>query len=166
MPVKFPVHLLQVVEMPVVRFCRLLLALTFVLALLFPIRAEEKPAVKLPEQGGVHVFLKQHCIKCHSEDKPEGDLYLDKLAPPASNVESDKNWMLVAEALSSGQMPPPEEKRPDPAAVKFVTNSIAKALAKSNAPRPLSLRRMNRVEYENTVRELLGINTDLAEMLT
>jgi hypothetical protein len=120
---------------------------------------------KLPMQGGVHLFFKQHCFKCHSEQKVEGDLRLDKLALPASSVEADSHWMRIAEVVSNGEMPPPEEKRPEPAAAKFVVDSIATALAKSKAPRPLSLRRLNRVEYENTVRELLGINTDLAEML-
>ncbi len=124
-------------------------------------RADEK----LPAEGGVQLFFKQHCIKCHSDQKAESELRLDKIALPAANVETDKTWFRIAEVITSGEMPPPEEKRPEAASVKFVADSIATALTKSKAPRPLSLRRLNRIEYENTVRELLGVNVDLAEML-
>jgi hypothetical protein len=162
----FLAYPLQVVVMPEFCHIRFLFLPTFVLSLLINVsRAEEKPALNLPAQGGVHLFLKQHCYKCHSEQKVEGELYLDKLAPPATHVETDKTWMRIAEVITTGEMPPVEEKRPEAASVKFVANAIATGLAKSKAPRPLSLRRMNRIEYENTVRELLGVNLDLAEML-
>lgn len=120
---------------------------------------------KLSPQGGVHQFLKQHCYACHSEQNNDGELRLDTLALPATKIESDKTWMRVAEVITTGEMPPVTEKRPPAASVKFVANSIAVALSKSQAPRPLSLRRLNRIEYENTVRELLGVHVDLAEML-
>lgn len=97
-------------------------------------RAEDKP----PVQGGVHLFLRQHCFACHSEKKIEGEIRLDNLAIPASNIDADKTWTRVAEVITSGEMPPAEAKRPDPAAIKFVADSIATALAKSKAPRPLA----------------------------
>lgn len=153
---------LMVVAMSKIRFLRSgLLILGALLLLVSVTHADEK----LPAQGGVHLFLKQHCYSCHSEQNAEGEIRLDTLAPPASKVDSDKTWMRVAEVITTGEMPPASEKRPAADSVKFVADSIAVALAKSKAPRPLSLRRMNRVEYENTVRELLSINIDLAEML-
>jgi len=118
-----------------------------------------------PRQGGVHLFLKQHCYACHSDKKAEGEVRLDTLATPASKIESDQIWMRVVEVITTGDMPPASEKRPPADSIKHVADSIAVALAKSPAPRPLSLRRLNRIEYENSVRELLGVNIDLAELL-
>lgn len=89
---------------------------------------------KLPVQGGVHQFLKQHCYACHSEKKVEGEIRLDTLAPPASKIESDETWMRVAEVITTGEMPPKSEQHPAAPSIKFVADSIAVALAKSNAP--------------------------------
>ncbi len=57
---------------------------------------------------------------------------LDKLALPASNIESI-NLMRVAEVITTGEMPPASEKRPTAASIKFVADSIAVALSKSKA---------------------------------
>ena len=108
--------------------------------------------------GTPQAFFKDHCFKCHGPDKQKGDLRLDTLAS-----DSD-DWHLVLEALENGDMPPKKEPRPDPAKLKEAISSLTKSLLESTEP-PIALRRLNRVEYELTVRDLLGIDTSLADLL-
>jgi len=110
-------------------------------------------------------FLKQHCVKCHGPEKQKGDLRLDTLAPPSADKQSIEVWRKVAEAIESGDMPPKKEARPAVADVTQVLHSIGDSLAKVPGARAVALRRMNRVEYENTLHDLLGIETPLADLL-
>jgi hypothetical protein len=109
-------------------------------------------------------FLDRHCVACHGADVQEGDVRLDTLAlPPHDPAEADV-WRRVYRAVDSGEMPPAEEPRPDAAAADRLLDQVSAELAKASDPSP-ALRRMNRVEYENTVRDLLGIDADLADLL-
>lgn len=108
--------------------------------------------------GANEIFFKDHCIKCHGPKKQKGDIRLDTLAP-----DSD-DWNLVLEVLENGDMPPKKEPRPDAAALKKAIASLTASLLQKTEP-PIALRRLNRFEYENTVRDLFGIDTPLAELL-
>jgi len=112
-------------------------------------------------------FFTDHCIKCHGPDIQKGKLRLDNLASPAvaATKEDRALWLKIAEAVETGDMPPEKEKRPDPAKAKAMVHVIHSALAAKPLEKPLALRRMNRVEYEHTLHDLLGIRTDLAELL-
>jgi mono/diheme cytochrome c family protein len=110
-------------------------------------------------------FFEQHCLKCHGPEKQKGDLRLDTLAPPSADKKNLEVWRKVVEAIDSGDMPPKKEARPDAAAIKAVLHSIGDAMAKAPGARPAALRRLNRMEYENTVHDLLGIDTPLADLL-
>ena len=108
--------------------------------------------------GANETFFKDHCLKCHGPDKQKGDLRLDTLA-----ADSD-DWHLVLEVLENDDMPPKKEPRPNATLLKQTISSLTTSLLKKVEP-PIALRRLNRVEYENTVRDLLGIDTPLAELL-
>ncbi|MCB1235713.1 MAG: DUF1592 domain-containing protein [Verrucomicrobiae bacterium] len=112
-------------------------------------------------------FLEAHCLKCHGPDKQKGDLRLDTLAfpPRAGDEETAEHWLDALDAIESGDMPPKKEARPEPHATEAALTLIAAALDAVSGPPPPAVRRMNRVEYENTVRDLLGIDTPLAELL-
>jgi hypothetical protein len=120
------------------------------------------------DRGAYHAeiqpFLKQHCFQCHRGDEAEAALRLDQLAAPAQDAVADEMWSRIVGVIASGEMPPVGSDRPDAAAIRSVNGAIAHQLLKSLS-RPLALRRMNRVEYENTVRDLLGIDTSLADLL-
>jgi hypothetical protein len=107
-------------------------------------------------------FFAQHCVKCHGANKQEGDLRLDNLLKPAA--ESAETWSLIADMLESGDMPPKQQTRPDAAARQEVLKWISDELARVVRPVP-AVRRMNRVEYEHTVHDLLGIDVSLASLL-
>ena len=103
-------------------------------------------------------FFKDHCFKCHGPEKQKGDLRLDTL-PPES-----EDWHLVLEVLENGDMPPKKEARPDTSARQKAITALITSLLKRAQP-PIALRRLNRFEYENTIQDLLGIDTPLAELL-
>lgn len=108
--------------------------------------------------GANESFFKDHCFKCHGPEKQKGDLRLDTLAP-----DSD-DWNLVLEVLENGDMPPKKEPRPAPADLKKTIATLTASLLQKADPR-IALRRLSRIEYENTVRDLLGIDTPLGELL-
>ncbi|MEZ6055910.1 MAG: DUF1592 domain-containing protein [Planctomycetaceae bacterium] len=125
--------------------------------------AKSTPAdAELPNVGA---YLKQHCLRCHSGEKSKGDVRLDLLNLPTAQGEVAETWSQVAKVIASGEMPPPKEPRPSAKSTAEVLQTLRSKLGHKVASAPLALRRMNRVEYENTVRDLLGIDASLAELL-
>jgi len=117
--------------------------------------------------GKVLPILKQHCFSCHTGDKAESDFAIDRLMGDVS--QSPKQWNAVFERLNDGSMPPKEKPRPSVADRKAVADWLyagLKAQAARNATQGRAqMRRLNRIEYNNTIRDLLGIEFDVTEML-
>ncbi|MFT5128074.1 MAG: hypothetical protein ACI8W8_001683 [Rhodothermales bacterium] len=110
-------------------------------------------------------FLEQHCYECHDDDVQKGDRRLDTLVSPATAGKHRTVWQTVFDLIDAGDMPPHKKARarPDPEAVTSVLKAISQDMRAGT--QPIALRRMNRREYENTVHDLLGIRTPLAEIL-
>ena len=109
-------------------------------------------------------FFDEHCVKCHGPKKMKGDLRLDDLMAPDGSPESNETWLSIFDALEAGEMPPSKEPRPPVGQIESVTKWIDGEVARFVEPVP-GLRRMNRIEYEYTVQDLLGIDTPLADLL-
>ena len=107
-------------------------------------------------------FLKAHCFHCHgTEDgKDKADLSLIKYTDDLSVQQDRKVWDNVIHMLQNGEMPPMERQRPPAADIEAAIQSIEGVLAnfdcteKPNVGR-VTLRRLNRAEYNNTIRDLL-----------
>lgn len=110
-------------------------------------------------------FFDRHCVKCHGPEKQKGDLRLDTLALPSADKQSLEIWRKVVSSIDTGDMPPKKEPRPEAVQISLALKSISDHLAKTPGARPVALRRLNRVEYENTIHDLLGITTPLADLL-
>jgi mono/diheme cytochrome c family protein len=118
----------------------------------------------------VQPILAKHCRECHAGEKPKGDFRLDQLDPTLAAKGSEERWLSVAEQLRSGNMPPKKKPRLPEADLKAVTDWIDRKTAAAGAARRSSqgrvtLRRLNRSEYTNTVCDLLGVEVDLREQL-
>lgn len=116
------------------------------------------------------LLFAQHCQKCHSGTKPKGDFLLDQLSPDFADRKNREQWLTVLEQLKSGDMPPKDKPRPPEqevqAAVKWISERAGAAeLARRATEGRVVLRRLNRAEYANTVRDLLGVEVDLADLL-
>jgi len=113
-------------------------------------------------------FLKQHCLECHSGDKPKAELSLEQYKDSTSVVKERKTFEKVLRMLATGEMPPKKKPHPTVAAVEAFTEKV-KAIwdySDRNAkpdPGRITMRRLNRVEYHNTVRDLLGVDFDPTE---
>lgn len=118
-----------------------------------------------PGAQGEQTFFKQHCLGCHGPDLQEAKLRLDQLSPPGQDSHANERWALIAEMIESGDMPPADEARPKAADVERVVAWISGGLAQASRPAP-AVRRMNRIEYEHTVQDLLGVDEPLAEYLS
>ena len=113
---------------------------------------------------GFEAFMKNHCFECHGEKKQKGKLRLDTLGAPTAIGETGDQWLEVLHVLKNGDMPPEEEKQPEKKELEAMVALLDKVLTESTEP-PIGLRRMNRVEYEHTVQDLLGITTPLRDLL-
>jgi mono/diheme cytochrome c family protein len=115
-------------------------------------------------------FFTRHCQSCHEGTKPKGQFRLDSLSPDFSDKANRERWLTVLEQVKSGTMPPKEKPRPAAAEVRALSDWIharvekvaTAAYAKQGR---VGLRRLNRTEYENTVRDLLDVDLDLKEVL-
>jgi len=120
--------------------------------------------------ASVKPFLKQHCLECHSEKKPAGQLRLDQITDDFQSETNRKRWLHIRQRIKSGEMPPKSKPRPVELASDLVLDWIhnqskATEIAEQAAQGRVILRRLNRVEYENTIRDLLQIEIELQELL-
>ena len=115
-------------------------------------------------------LLVRYCITCHIGDKPKGKFRLDRLTTDFADAGTRAHWTAVIERIEAGEMPPKGKPSPPGAEVAALTGWLAPRVAAADAAAQAAqgrviLRRLNRVEYENTVRDLLGINVNLKEQL-
>ena len=119
-------------------------------------------APPLPSQA----FLDQHCVKCHAGEKAKGDFRIAELTLDFGVKKNRSLWEKMHQQITSGEMPPKTRPRPDEKASRILTDWIVKQSAEVRGKEGrVVLRRLNRVEYENTVRDLFSVNVSVKEML-
>jgi mono/diheme cytochrome c family protein len=110
-----------------------------------------------------------YCVTCHNQRVKTGNLALDNVdAEHVSN--SADTWERVVVKLRSRAMPPPAARRPDNATYNRVATWLENELDRAaethvNPGRTADLHRLNRTEYANAVRDLLGVEIDPKAML-
>ncbi len=102
-------------------------------------------------------FLVDYCLNCHDEIERRGDLSLDFMEIDWSDHQAKTTWSKVHEMLEKGEMPPKEEKQPTAVERQAMLSWLDTTLSQRDPPGGTVLRRLNREEYENTVRDILGI---------
>jgi hypothetical protein len=123
------------------------------------------PAVK----PATRPILTAHCLKCHGPDDTNGGFRVDTLPTAVDSLEAAERWQRVLNVLNSGEMPPDDEKQIEAAAKADLLDDLAhvmvtarKTLADSGGA--VTMRRLNRREYANTLRDLLGVDIDVHEL--
>jgi hypothetical protein len=132
--------------------------------LLFPLfaNAAAPPAIES--------FLEQHCIECHDADVKKGGLDLTALNFDLKNPALFEKWVKVHDSVADGEMPPKKKARPEVKLAETFLDVLDHQLRETNtavqtAQGRTLVRRLNRIEYENTVRDLLKIELPLAGLL-
>ena len=110
--------------------------------------------------AAVHPLLEKHCVECHDADAKKGGLDLTALKADLSDRKSFDAWVKVYDQLASGEMPPAKKPRPETAAAAGYLQSLRQRLVAADDQRIVAegrtvKRRLNRFEYENTLRDLL-----------
>ena len=123
-----------------------------------PITAQ--PQVLLPKS--IETFFENYCFDCHDADTAKADLDLESLTRSIVNVADAENWQDILDQLNSGEMPPKKKTQPSKNELAKAVGDLTEALQAAqktlkDSGGEIALRRINRREYEATVKELLGI---------
>src|SRR3954452_7824605 len=122
------------------------------------------PPVEIRFRETVRPFLETYCLGCHGKDRPKGDLDLSAFTTADSVARDLPRWDLVLEQLEAGTMPPAKAKtRPADEARRAVIAWIGEvrrleAARHAGDPGPVAARRLSNAEYDNTIRDLTGVD--------
>ncbi len=102
-------------------------------------------------------FLRSHCIVCHGGTSPEADLNLESTSPDWSRPSTPHLWEKVLGAIEDGRMPPADAAQPTHRERDKAVEQLHNVLKNNVRPGGTVLRRLNRIEYENTIRDVLKV---------
>ena len=110
-------------------------------------------------------FFRQHCAECHVGKKPQGEFSIAKkeLGTDFGDPVFRGKWREIVNVLNSHGMPPEDKPQPSSEDVAAVVDWITKqavAAEVSKREQSVVLRRLNRAEYKNTIRDLVGVDFD------
>lgn len=146
--------------------------MSFAIAILVTLSVERSSAADSPkfvaDEAGfrsvIAPFMKSHCVRCHGAEKKEGNFRIDThLKTDFLDPSSKDKWGEVVNVLNSHEMPPEGEPSPKPDEVGKVVDWITEQMARAELVRRdglIVLRRLNRDEYRNTIRDLIGVDFD------
>ena len=137
-----------------------------VLASLLPAAgAHAQDAAPVAQHWGV---IETYCVECHNFSDWAGEVAFDTMSPDAVPQDAAV-WEQAVRKLRGGLMPPPGEPRPDQAELAALVGSLEQTLDAASAaqsePGYVDLHRLNRKEYANAVRDLLGVEIDAESLL-
>ncbi len=136
--------------------------------------AEPPSPTSVPDRSPVaradlKAFVEAHCVDCHNSADRTGGLALDELLGGEIAAHAEP-WEKVVRKLVARQMPPSDMPRPAPkeyeAVVSLLTTALDAAAERHPHPgRTETLRRLNRTEYQNAIRDLLALDVDVESLL-
>jgi len=114
-------------------------------------------------------FFRDYCVECHGPKKQEGMLRLDDISLVIRTVAEADRWQKILNQLNSGEMPPADAEQPDRARKTELLDGLSGALQRArkvlgDEGGRITLRRLNRREYRNTIRELLDVEVDVGDL--
>lgn len=120
------------------------------------------PSATASSVAPTQTITEDFCSGCHSGTKPAAGINLDP-APGAADVRKNLDqWERIRRAVLNGQMPPPRQPSPTKAERKDFVRWIDNAATSDGSFRAPTLRRLTKAEYENTIRDLTGVEGNFA----
>ncbi|CAN5507489.1 DUF1592 domain-containing protein [soil metagenome] len=126
-------------------------------------RADSASEKKASFAADVLPFLVKNCYSCHGNGKARGELALDKFTSIDTVQRDRKLWENVLHMVRTGEMPPKEKPKPEGKTVEAFLHALDGLLADfdctgtRNVGR-VTLHRLNKSEYNNTIRDLVGVD--------
>ena len=116
----------------------------------------------------VRPFLQSHCVGCHSGESAEAGIQFEKFTDTASIQTKYELWEKTLRMIRDGQMPPADEEQPSATERVDMVTALQRELnsfdcASERHPGRVTIRRLNRAEYNNTIRDLLGLDIKPAD---
>ena len=119
--------------------------------------------------AAVHGLLKTYCVRCHNPEKHKADVDLTQFGTKPDSLQGRKVWLRVLEQLETEEMPP-EDPAPTEAErrqlIAWVEQGVKIDWSKVRNPGRVTIPRLTREEYDNTMRDLLGIDVQPGKELT
>ena len=108
------------------------------------------------------VFIERHCLECHDDLSSKGDLDLASASLKDPGEKTVNLWTMIHKRVKAGEMPPVDEERPSSEdlqkfLIHFAGDLASKELASRANNGRAEVRRMNRSEYENTLKDILAL---------
>jgi len=131
------------------------------------VRAADPPGEKPAPVPGA-AFVQKYCLSCHGAEKKRGDLDLSGFRDEAAVVATRKVWSNAVRAVRDGEMPPKGAPQPTADEREAFAEAVRGAFRRADAGKPrdpgrVTIRRLNRAEYNNTVRDLCQIEFEPAD---
>ncbi|MBC7980598.1 MAG: DUF1587 domain-containing protein, partial [Armatimonadetes bacterium] len=134
-----------------------------------PAMGEEDARLGEVYQKEILPIFVNYCYDCHGDGSAKGDLELDRYATIAEMVADRDQWQKIRDHIDFRLMPPPDEFAPEEEEraklVGWIDAAVFPVDAENPDPGHVTLRRLNRIEYQNTINDLLGIKVDITDSL-
>jgi len=112
--------------------------------------------------ANIQPILKEYCYDCHADGVNKGQVAFDEFKSQEAMLGDHDLWLKALKNVRAGIMPPPKKAQPSAEQKRQLEQWIKTAVFKSDPqnsdPGRVTVRRLNRVEYRNTVRDLLGVD--------
>lgn len=125
------------------------------------------PSSPMSFTNSVKPLLEQYCYDCHGGGMKKGDLALDVYPDEAALLQDRRTWEKILSNVRNHVMPP--EKKPQPTESErdrmtgWIESDIFRMDCANPDPGRVTIRRLNRAEYNNTIRDLVGVNFQPAD---
>lgn len=118
-------------------------------------------------QDRVLPLLQTHCLDCHSGAEPDAGVTLERARQPLDFLKDQSVWRRVVQKLQTEEMPPPDSSELDDSDRHFLMAWVTSTLEDidcglADNPGKVTLRRLNAVEYRNTIRDLMLVDYEPA----
>jgi hypothetical protein len=125
-----------------------------------PSATQEQPVLTFKQD--ILPFLSKHCFACHGNGKKTAGLAIDKYKDDAAVQKDRQMWENIAHMIRTGEMPPKEKPRPPGKEIEAALAAIESVMNRLDCSKErevghVGIRRLNRTEYQYTIRDLLGV---------
>jgi hypothetical protein len=141
---------------------------SFSLAFAALIAARPVSAVEPDLAKDLFAYVAKNCLKCHGEKEPKADISLHAYKDELSVLKGRKVWEHVVDMVEAGEMPPKDKPQPMASETAAFLAAVKHVFLKADQnakpdPGRVTVRRLNRTEYNNTIRDLVGVDFNPAE---
>jgi hypothetical protein len=119
------------------------------------------------DDHGTFAFIQKNCVGCHNASVSSGGVDFSSLQKPGTFVQNREIWEHALAKLKAGEMPPPGAPKPPATAISATTQFLETEFKQQDSNIQADVgrvgaRRLNKAEYNNTVRDLLGVDIEPA----